>query len=53
VLARIVARAKGGVSAAQVASEMNRLTHIVEDEYHANGVTSSDWSAGSGRRFSS
>ncbi len=35
----IVARAKAGVSAAQVASEMNRLMPIVENEYQANGVT--------------
>jgi len=35
----IVARAKGGVSAAQVASEMSRLTPLVENEYHAHGVT--------------
>jgi putative ABC transport system permease protein len=39
VIVGILARAKGGVSAAQVASEMNRLTPIVENEYHANGVT--------------
>lgn len=35
----IVARAKGGVSAAQVDSEMSRLTPLVENEYRANGVT--------------
>jgi putative ABC transport system permease protein len=39
VIVTIIARAKGDVSAAQVASEMNRLTPIVESEYHANGVT--------------
>ncbi len=39
VIVTIVARAKASVSAAQVASEINRLTPIVEDEYHANGVT--------------
>ena len=39
VIVRIVARAKGGVSAAQVASEMSRLTPLVENEYRANGVT--------------
>lgn len=35
----IVARAKGGVSAAQVAAEMSRLTPLVENEYRAHGVT--------------
>jgi predicted permease len=39
VLVTIVARAKAGVSAAQVAREISRLTPIVENEYHANGVT--------------
>jgi putative ABC transport system permease protein len=33
----IVARTKDGVSSAQVATEMSRLTPIVENEYHANG----------------
>jgi predicted permease len=38
VIVTIIARAKGDVSAAQVESEMNRLTPMVENEYHANGV---------------
>jgi predicted permease len=39
VFVTIVARARAGVSAAQVDSEMNQLTPIVEHEYYANGVT--------------
>jgi putative ABC transport system permease protein len=39
VILSILARVKDGVSAAQVAGEMNRLTPIVENEWHANGVT--------------
>lgn len=35
----ILARAKPGVSAAQVTSEMNRLTPIIENEYRVNGET--------------
>jgi predicted permease len=35
---RILARVKGDVSPVQVATEMNRLTPIVEDEYRANGT---------------
>ena len=39
VLAKIIARAREGVSATRVSETINRLTHIVEDEYHANGVS--------------
>jgi putative ABC transport system permease protein len=38
-IVRILARGRDGVSSAQVAGEMNRLTHIVENEWHANGLT--------------
>jgi predicted permease len=36
-IVNIVARAKGAVSPGQVATEMSRLTPIVESEYRANG----------------
>jgi putative ABC transport system permease protein len=39
VLVSIVACAKGSVSAEQVGNEMNRLSRLVENEYHAHGVT--------------
>jgi predicted permease len=38
-LAKIIARAREDVSAARVKEEITRLTPIVEDEYHANGVS--------------
>lgn len=38
VLVGIVARAKTGVSAAEIDGETNRLARIVENEYRANGV---------------
>jgi putative ABC transport system permease protein len=38
VLVRIIARAKSGVSPAQIATEMDRLTPLVEREYPANAT---------------
>lgn len=38
VLVNIVARARGGVSAARISSEADRLARGVENEYRANGV---------------
>jgi putative ABC transport system permease protein len=37
VIVSILARVRGGVSPARVVREMNRLTPIVENEYHAHG----------------
>lgn len=37
-LVDIIARAKDGVSGDRMAGEANRLTHIVDNEYRANGV---------------
>jgi predicted permease len=41
VIVRIVARARGGVSAAHLAAEMDRLSRVVENEWRASGATQS------------
>jgi predicted permease len=38
VLVQIIARAKGGVSATRIATEMDRLTPLIEREYPANAT---------------